>query len=114
MTGNVRLSNTQTIMVVLLVGTPIALYFVLNFINPGFMHYMGHNLGPLPGFWWMMLFQAINLLVLVFGFKAVNRPDAEHRSRRMSTLVVASLIIFTVPSIVFVVLFPAFAARVAS
>lgn len=103
------LSRFQMIVIVLWVGFPIGLFFALNIINPGYMYYINYPIGPLSGFWWMIVLQTVNLIILLWNFRSLNRPDTENRTRRIIVLSLFTLIVFTVPSVWFVVLFPSFA-----
>lgn len=65
-------------------------------------------IGPLNGFWWMMVLQLINLALLFFGFRGINR--GKQRRRRTVTLALLTLILLTLPALWLVILLPAFVA----
>ena len=108
------LTKTQWIAIAFLVGLPFAILTLLSLYNPGYMA----NFWDLSGFIIapnvVIGLAVVNQLLLFFGFRSNNKVQAKRKPDeplkwgwRDIALMMLSLILFTLPSLWLVFLYPA-------
>jgi hypothetical protein len=101
------LTRRQKLIIALWIGTPFALLIVLMIINPAYMSLIFTFIGPIAGMSLLITLQVFNALSLYFGLRAVNRSPEKRRKLFTTLLLIATLIVFLLPSLWLVLLYPA-------
>ncbi len=97
--------NQQTFMAVW-IGAPFALLIVLLIINPAYASRIFEFIGPIAGMSLVITLQVFNALSLYVGLRAINRAPEARRRLLTRLLLFSTLIVFLLPSLWLVLLYP--------
>jgi hypothetical protein len=109
--GTYMLTRRQKWYMGIWVGSPLILFVVLTIINPGYMDDHFNAIGPVTGFTLVIGLQVVNYLILYGGLRNINlrvpEDEQKRRSNLQGALLLLTMILFTLPSLWLVVLYPA-------
>lgn len=108
------MTRLQSIIIGFLVGLPFALFILLNFLNPAYMVYFFLPNELFDGIKILLVLGVINFLFLYFGFRSNNKRKEKRKADdpprypwREIALIILCIILFTLPSLWLVFLYPA-------
>ncbi len=108
------LTKPQWTSIGFLVGLPIAIFVFFYFSNPQYTANFFDLSGPIIAPNIVIFLSVANFLLLYFGFRSVNKQKAKQKNEerlgfpcRGIALMMLSLILFTLPNLWLVILYPA-------